>query len=164
NCQKLLAQLYLDDNNVAAAENIYRNALDIREVEWAQLGMVKTKLAQRDLLGAQQWLEAILQSNPMCMKAYDLQAELYQLQNDHDNLQNILQKATDISPLSILRQQYLGEVSQQNNDLLTAANALRRAVKLGENSSFDKASIHSQFAQATIDLFSIDKELAKPLV
>src|SRR5690606_6833835 len=58
----------------------------------------------------------------------------------------------------------LGEVSQQNNDLLTAANALRRAVKLGENSSFDKASIHSQFAQATIDLFSIDKELAKPLV
>lgn len=164
NCQKLLAQLYLDDNNVAAAENIYRNALDIREVEWAQLGMVKTKLAHRDLLGAQQWLEAILQSNPMCMKAYDLQAELYQLQNDHDNLQNILQKATDISPLSILRQQYLGEVSQQNNDLLTAANALRRAVKLGENSSFDKASIHSQFAQATIDLFSIDKELAKPLV
>lgn len=164
NCQKILAQLYLDEQDISAAEEIYRNVLEAREVEWAQLGMVKTKLAQHDLLSAQQWLENILQSNPMCMKAYDLQAEVYKLQNDHENLQNILQKATDISPLSILRQQSLGEVSQQNNDLVTATAALRRAVKLGENSCFDKASVHSQFAQATIDLFSIDKDLAKPLV
>jgi tetratricopeptide (TPR) repeat protein len=48
--------------------------------------------------------------------------------------------------------------------LVTATNALKRAVKLGEHSCFDKESIHAQFAQATIDLFSIDKELAKPLV
>lgn len=163
-CQKILAQLYLDENNIAAAENIYRNVLEIRELEWAQLGMVKTKLAQHDLLGAQQWLENILQANPMCMKAYDLQADLFKLQNDTEGLQNILQKATDISPLSILRQQSLGEVAQQNNDLVTATNALKRAVKLGENSCFDKASIHAQFAQSTIDLFSIDKDLAKPFV
>ena len=163
-CQKILAQLYLDNNEIAAAEAIYRSVLDVRELEWAQIGMVKTKLAQNDLLGAQQWVENILQSNPMCMKAYDLQAEVFKLQNNAENLQNILQKATDISPLSILRQQSLGEVAQQNNDLVTATNALKRAVKLGEHSCFDKESIHAQFAQATIDLFSIDKELAKPLV
>jgi CheY-like chemotaxis protein len=164
NCQKILAQLYLDNNEIAAAEAIYRSVLDVRELEWAQIGMVKTKIAQNDLLGAQQWVENILQSNPMCMKAYDLQAEVFKLQNNAENLQNILQKATDISPLSILRQQSLGEVAQQNNDLVTATNALKRAVKLGEHSCFDKESIHAQFAQATIDLFSIDKELAKPLV
>ena len=163
-CQKILAQLYLDNNEIAAADAIYRSVLDVRELEWAQIGMVKTKLAQNDLLGAQQWVENILQSNPMCMKAYDLQAEVFKLQNNAENLQNILQKATDISPLSILRQQSLGEVAQQNNDLVTATNALKRAVKLGEHSCFDKESIHAQFAQATIDLFSIDKELAKPLV
>ena len=163
-CQKILAQLYLDNNEIAAAEAIYRSVLDVRELEWAQIGMVKTKLAQNDLLSAQQWVENILQSNPMCMKAYDLQAEVFKLQNNAESLQNILQKATDISPLSILRQQSLGEVAQQNNDLVTATNALKRAVKLGEHSCFDKESIHAQFAQATIDLFSIDKELAKPLV
>ena len=163
-CQKLLGQLYLKKNDLAAAEAVYRAVLDNRELEWAQLGMVKTKLAQNDLLGAQQWLENILQANPLCMKAYDLQAELFKLQNDSEGLQNILQKATDISPLSILRQQALGDVAQQNNDLVTAANALKRAVKLGENSCFDKAEVHSLFAQTTIDLFSIDKELAKPLI
>ena len=163
-CQKLLGQLYLKKNDLAAAEAVYRAVLDNRELEWAQLGMVKTKLAQNDLLGAQQWLENILQSNPLCMKGYDLQAELFKLQNDSESLQNILQKATDISPLSILRQQALGDVAQQNNDLVTAANALKRAVKLGEHSCFDKAEVHSLFAQTTIDLFSIDKELDKPLI
>lgn len=163
-CQKLLGQLYLKKNSLPAAEAVYRAVLDNRELEWAQLGMVKTKLAQKDILGAQQWLENILQANPLCMKAYDLQAELFKLQNDSESLQNILQKATDISPLSILRQQALGDVAQQNNDLVTAANALKRAVKLGEHSCFDKAEVHSLFAQTTIDLFSIDKELAKPLI
>ena len=163
-CQKLLGQLYLSKNELKAAEAVYRTVLETRELEWAQLGMVKTKLAQHDLIGAQQWLENILQVNPLCMKAYDLQAELLELKNDSEGLQKILQKATDISPLSILRQQALGNVAQQNNDLLTAASALRRAVKLGENSCFDKIDVHSLFAQTTIDLFSVDKELAKPLI
>lgn len=163
-CQKILGQLYLAKNNLDEAEAVYRTVLDNRELEWAQLGMVKTKLAQQDLLGAQQWLENILQANPLCMKAYDLQADLYKQKNDVENLQLTLQKATDISPLSILRQQTLGSVAQQNNDLVTAANALKRAVKLGENSCFDKADVHTLFAQTTIDLFSMDKELAKPLV
>lgn len=163
-CQKLLGQLYLKKNDLAAAEEVYRTVLDNRELEWAQLGMVKTKLALNDLLGAQQWLENIMQANPLCMKAYDLQAELFKLQNNSQGLQNVLQKATDISPLSILRQQALGEIARQNNDLVIAANALKRAVKLGENSCFDKAEIHTLFAQATIDLFSMDRELAKPLI
>jgi DNA-binding response OmpR family regulator len=163
-CQKILGQLYLDNNEVAAAEEVYRTVLDNRELEWAQLGMVRTKLAQRDFLGAHQWLENILQGNPLCMKAYDLKAELFKLQNDIQGLQNILQKATEISPLSILRQQALGDVAQKNNDLVIAANALRQSVKLGENSCFDKAEMHSLFAQTTIDLHAIDKDLAKPLV
>lgn len=163
-CQKILGQLYLKQNNLTAAEELYRSVLDNRELEWAQLGMVKTKLAQHDLVSAQQWIENILQANPLCMKAYDLKAELCRLQHNSEGLQDVLQRATDISPLSILRQQELGSVAQQNNDLLTAAQALKRAVKLGENSCFDKNEVHSLFAQTTIDLHSIDKELAKPLL
>lgn len=163
-CQKILGQLHLKQNNWSAAEDLYRAVLDNRELEWAQLGMVKTKLAQNDLLGAQQWLENILQANPLCMKAYDLKAELFRLQNNTEGLQEVLQRATDISPLSILRQQELGNIAQHNNDLLVAANAFKRAVKLGEHSCFDRVEIHTLFAQATIDLFSIDKELAKPLM
>lgn len=163
-CQKLLGQLYLKENNLAAAEGLYRSVLDNRELEWAQLGMAKTKIQQGDMLGAQQWLENVLQTNALCLKAYDLLADIYRSQGNFEALQEILQKATDLSPLSILRQQSLGDVAQQNSDVVIAANALKRAVKLGENSCFDKPEVHTQFAQSAIDLFAIDKELAKPIL
>lgn len=163
-CQKLLGQLYLKENNLPDAEALYRSVLDNRELEWAQLGMAKTKIQQGDMLGAQQWLENVLQANPLCLKAYDLLADIHRAQGNSQALQEVLQKATDLSPLSILRQQSLGDVAQQNSDVVIATNALKRAVKLGENSCFDKPEVHTQFAQATIDLFAIDKELAKPVL
>lgn len=163
-CQKILGQLYLKTAQLDDAEQLFRSVLDSRELEWAQLGMAQTKILQGDQLGALQWLETVLQNNPLCMKAYDLQADIYRAQGASQPLQDVLMQATDLSPLSILRQQSLGEVAYQNNDLVVAVGALRRAVKLGENSSFDKASVHSQFAQTAVDLFALDKELAKPVV
>ncbi len=163
-CQKILGQLYLNTNQLAEAEQLFRSVLDSRELEWAQLGMARTKILQGDYLNALQWLEAVLQNNPLCMKAYDLQAEVYRAQGATQALQDVLVQATDLSPLSILRQQALGEVAQQNNDLVVAVGALRRAVKVGEHSVFDKPEVHSQFAQSAVDLFAVDKELAKPIV
>ena len=163
-CQKMLGQLYLKTNQLDEAEQVFRSVLDSRELEWAQLGMARTKILQNDHLNALQWLETVLQNNPLCMKAYDLQADVYRAQGAAQALQDVLVQATDLSPLSILRQQALGEVAQQNNDLLVAVGALRRAVKLGENSAFDRPDVHSQFAQSAVDLFAMDKELAKPVV
>lgn len=165
-CQKILGQLYLTNQRNDEAEALYRSVLDNRELEWAQLGMARTKFQQGDWLSAQQWLEGILQANPLCMKAYDLQADIYRAQGEGSAqmLQDVLVQATFVSPLSILRQQALGEVAQQNNDLLVAAGALRKAVRLGENSCFDKPDIHMKFAQATVDLSATDDALARPLL
>lgn len=163
-CQKILGQIYLKTERIAEAEGLYRSVLDNRELEWAQLGMARTKIMQGDWVGAQQWLEAVLQNNALCMKAYDMQAEIHRAQGASAALQETLQKATELSPLSILRQQALGEVAKQNNDLVISINALRRAVKLGENSSFDKPSVHNQLAQTTVDLYLTDKEMAKPVL
>lgn len=163
-CQKILGQIYLKTERVAEAEGLYRSVLDNRELEWAQLGMARTKIIQGDWVGAQQWLETVLQNNALCMKAYDMQAEIHRAQGASAALQETLQKATELSPLSILRQQALGEVAKQNNDLVISINALRRAVKLGENSSFDKPAVHNQLAQTTVDLYLTDKEMAKPVL
>src|SRR5690606_37238361 len=100
----------------------------------------------------------------MAMKAYDLQADIYREQEAYDRLQNILEKAVDISPLSILRQQHLGEVALRNNDVVTATHAYRRTIKLGENSCYDCVDNHLGFVRATLALFKEDKSLAKPLL
>lgn len=163
-CQKLLGQLYLQLGQYAKAESVYREVLEVRQLDWAQVGMARVKKMQGDLLSAQQWLEEVIGNNPLAMKAYDLQADIYREQEAYDRLQDTLAKAVDISPLSILRQQYLGEVAMINNDVLTAANAYRRTVKLGENSCYDCLGNHLGFARATLALFNEDKNQARPIL
>ncbi len=163
-CQKLLGQLYLQLGDHTRAEALYRDVLEMRQLDWAQLGMARVKKMQGDLIGAQQWLEEVIDNNPLFMKAYDLQADIYREQQANEQLQRILAKAVDISPLSILRQQRLGDVAMENNDLQVAASAYRRTVKLGENSCFDRVANHLGFARATLALFNDDKAAAKPLL
>lgn len=163
-CQKLLGQLYLQLGDYPKAEAVYRQVLEVRQLDWAQVGMAKVKQLQGDLLGAQQWLEEVFATNQLAMKAYDMQADIYREQQANDLLQKVLENAVNISPLSILRQQHLGDVAMINNDAPTAANAYRRAVKLGENSCYDRLENHTGFARAALALFQEDKAQAKLLL
>lgn len=163
-CQKLLGQLYIQIGDLTKAEGVYRQVLEVRQLDWAQVGMAGVKKLQGDLLGAQQWLEEVMNTNPLFMKVYDMQAEIYREQNLDNRLQKVLQDAVNISPLSILRQQYLGDAAWSNNDSLTAATAYRRTVRLGENSCYDRLENHTGFARATLALFNENKDLAKPFL
>ncbi len=163
-CQKMLGRLLLQVGELDKAEALYRNILDVRQLDWAMLGMAQTKTMQGDALSAQQWLEEIIQLNPLNLKAYDVLASIMAERGDHQGQQKVLQRAVDISPLSILRQQELGNVSFKNNDLLSAANAYRKAVKIGENSCHDNIKFHENFAHAGIQLAKLDKNLAAPIL
>lgn len=163
-CQKILGQLLLELNRLDEAESLYRDILELRQLDWAMLGMAQVKRQQGDSLSAQQWLEEIIQLNPLCLKAYDVLTEILAERGDHQSQQRWLQQVVDISPLAILRQQSLGAVALKNNDLAVSANAYRRAVKLGENSCHDAQEAHSNFARASIQLAKLDKQAAKPLV
>jgi len=162
-CQKLLAQLYLDAGKPEASEALYRQMLEQRPLDWAMLGMAKVKYAQKDLLSAQQWLEDTLQEHPLCMAAYDLKAKICREQGSQDRLQSVLQEAVKVSPLAIQRQQDLADAALANGDLISAAQAYRKAVRLGENSVHDRAEAHMNLARTTASLFQEDKQLAKNL-
>ncbi|MET0355257.1 MAG: response regulator, partial [Cellvibrio sp.] len=159
-CQKILGRVLLQINELEKAENLYRNILEARQLDWAMLGMAQVKKLQGDTLSAQQWLEEIIQFNPLCLKAYDLLSQVMAERNDHQGQQKILQQAVDISPLSIVRQQMLGDIAIKNNDVVTAANSYRKAVKLGENSCHDDLKFHENFVRAGIQFTKADKSAA----
>ena len=159
-CQKILGRVLLQLNELEKAEGVYRNILEVRQLDWAMLGMAQVKKMQGDALSAQQWLEEIIQFNPLCLKAYDLLSQVMAERNDLQEQQKILQQAVDISPLSILRQQQLGDVAAKNDDFAAAANAYRKAVKLGENSCFDDLRVHENFIRTGIQYTRLDKNAA----
>lgn len=146
-CQKLLAQLYLDTDQAAKAENIYQQVLEVRQLEWAQLGLARVKQVQGELDKADQWLGDIIQNNAMCMQAYDMLAENCRLQKDESRLQEVLEQAVSVSPMALMRQRSLASTASDNNDLLVAAQAYKRSVRLGKNSCYDNAQTHIEFGR-----------------
>ncbi len=163
-CQKLLGRLLLANERYSDAEQLFSEILDIRQLDWAMLGMAKIRKAQGDLAGAEKWLKDIIEFSPMYLKAYDVLVEVYSELNDPRAQQETLQQALEISPLSILRQQALGHIALKNNDVLVAGEAFHNAVLLGEHSCHNNVDVHKNFARTTILLGKIDKDLAKPML
>lgn len=163
-CQKILGQLHLQLGQYDQAEAVYRDVLEVRALDWAQIGMARVKKMQGDLLSAQQWIEEAIDNNPLALRAYDLQADIYREQQNYTQLQQVLEKTVDISPLSILRQQHLGDVALMNNDVRVAAQAYRRTVKLGEHSCYDRIENHLGYARAVTALYEEDSTQGKPML
>ena len=70
---------------------------------------------------------------PTVLPAYDALADTCADAGQRQVEQATVQKAVNISPMSILRQKRLAEVAEANGDWLTALRAWRRAIKLGKN-------------------------------
>lgn len=160
-CQKLLGQLLLSSGNYVAAEGLYRQVLDSRELDWAQVGLAAAKKGQNDWMAAQQWVEQALGVSDMCMPAYDLLASIQLERGDLAAQQKTLEKAVDISPLSVIRQQNLGALAFRNQDMAVATQAYKSSVKLGEHSCYDTPQVHLQFVRACSELSRRDPEQGK---
>ncbi|MCP8898824.1 response regulator [Gilvimarinus xylanilyticus] len=156
--QKLLGQLLLENGDFIQAERLYREIMEVKELDWAQLGLAYSKRGQGDFKAAEQWLEQALVSNGDCVAAYDALAELHGENLDPAAQQRALQHAVQVSPLTVRRQQRLGEVALNNRDLPVATQALRQAIRLGHHSTYDQPYTHFQFVRACSELSFLDRE------
>ena len=163
-CQKVLASLYQQTEQYDLAEAVYRHILEVRELDWAQVGMAKIKKAQGDVDTAIEWLKQIVQEHPLCMLAYDELADCYLLQNKSDQRQSVLESAVSVSPVALLRQQLLAELASENNDIVTAAQTYRKVIKLSENSVHDHVENHLAFSRAAAAVFAEDESVGRDVL
>ena len=145
--QRMLGEFYLQCNQIEDAEALYTRVLEARPLDWARVGLSKVKKAQGDLETSTAWLSKILDDNPFCMQAYDVLAENYRDQHDLEKVQQTLEAAVEMSPLSILRQVELAETAANNLDYPIATKAYGRSVRLGEHSCHDRCHNHLQYGR-----------------
>jgi len=157
-CQKMLGQLYIDTENYTLAEILYEGILEVRRVDWAVVGLAKVKQRQGLWDVATKMLREIILENPLCMMAYDVLVADYERRGDSIGLQQLLQKAVKVSPLSLKRNRELAYVSLKNNDASVAAGAFRKTVRLGTNSCNDDVEHHLQFGRTAAAMSHDDQE------
>ena len=151
-CQKLLGQLLIEERAWREAEQVYRSVLQVRPLEWAKIGMAQVKQLAGELTTAERWFRDLTQSNPMCLKAYDGLAEVYQALHDDRNLQAVLEQAVEISPLALLRQQSLAYAARANHDYTVAVKSFRRVIRLAEFSVYRSPQQSLDYARTALVL------------
>lgn len=146
--QKALGRLFIEQGELDKAERVFSLALQTRPLDWARLGLARVKALRGDKAIASEWMEQIISDSPLFLPAYDALADTCADAGQRQVEQATVQKAVNISPMSILRQKRLAEVAEVNGDWLTALRAWRRAIKLGEESVHAQARDGIKFARA----------------
>lgn len=159
--QKLLGELFIQQDELGKAEKLYTKVLQIRPLDWARLGLAKVKQSRGELKVAGEWLTQIIHENPLFLPAYDVLAQNWSEQNESQLVQQTVQESVTISPRSILRQKWLAQVAESNGDLMTALGAWRASVKLGELSCHASPEDHLHFARLATTV--IEQHLQPPV-
>ena len=155
--QKLLGELFLKQGEYKKAEKLYTKALEVRQLDWARLGLAKVKQKLGELDTAEKWLGQIVEENPLFLPAYDTLADNWDEKGETDQTQKVMEQAIEISPIAILRQKRLATIAQVNADEQAAVEALRKAVKLGRLSCYGAAEDSVNFAQLVLHSEKIER-------
>ncbi len=158
--QKMLGELFITKGELQKAEKLYTKALESRSIDWARLGLAKVKHLKGDLDTAGNFLERIVTDNPLYLPAYDVLADNWSKKGAGSEVQNAIERAIDVSPMSILRQKRLAKVADENEDAITAVDALRKTIKLGKLSCYGGPEDGLNLARTVSG--ALEKNLALP--
>ncbi len=158
--QKMLGELFIRQAELPKAEKLYTRALEARQLDWARLGLARVKHLKGDLELAGDWLDKIVAENPLYLPAYDVLADNWDKRGERIAVQETIKRAVDVSPMSILRQKRLAKVANDNEDSLTAVEALRKTIKLGRLSCYGSPDDNFEFARTVSK--ALEKNLALP--
>lgn len=127
---------------------LYDEVLASRDLRWARLGRGICLYHQGRLDEAHGIFEHLVATNRLGMEAYDWLARVEEAQGRLDAAQEVLARATSISPKSVQRHKELGELAFRNADYDTAGKAYRSVVRLNRHSFYRSLSDHTRLAEA----------------
>jgi tetratricopeptide (TPR) repeat protein len=146
---KLKGEICLQAGEIDLAAAVYEKVLAVREMPWARLGLGKTLFLSKRYSEAKEVFQGLINDNERYTAAYDWLAKTYKCLNQMQSAQEVLQKATDLSPKVVVRQRALGEIALTNKDEHTANAAFSSAVKFGRHSVYKHPSIYANLAKVT---------------
>ncbi|WP_404363533.1 tetratricopeptide repeat protein [Marinobacter sp.] len=149
---KTLADLYFQMGDFGHARKIYDEVLAQRDLSWARLGRGRVLLAEQHLDDSISELQSLIASHPDFIEAYDLLAEALAKKGKLTQAQQILEKASELSPNALLRHRSLAELATSAQDIDRATEAWRRTVQLGTHSIHDSADHHLALGRSLADI------------
>ena len=156
-CIKMKGQLLFLLRELKDAKNLYESVLNKKPMVWAKLGLGKTLIELGDYETAEDLMEEVLQEDERYIEAHDMLAEIHTRKNDMHSAQKAMERATYISPKSVIRHRELAELSDINHDDDISLKAHQNAIKWGANSCHESPQDYFNFVRKVADVTKGDK-------
>jgi len=148
---KIKADLLIKMESYDEAQAFFNEISSLGAFPWALLGMGRIKYLQGNYEEAAKIFTELIQINDKVMAAYDELAKTLGKMGKFLEAQDVLVKASLVSPKAIRRQRNLGDIAYRNQDLKTAAAAYKRVVKQGKFSCYKSPSDYIGLAKILTD-------------
>ncbi|WNO08855.1 tetratricopeptide repeat protein [Teredinibacter sp. KSP-S5-2] len=156
-CLKMKGQLHFLLKQLKEAQALYESVLGKKPVMWARLGMSKTLLAQKKYDAAEKMLSEIIAEDDRYIEAHDMLTELHLEKKETQLAQKSTEKATQISPKSVLRHRRLAKLAEQNHDDEIALKSYQHSIKWGLNSCHESEQDYFNYARKAADVTKGDQ-------
>ncbi|MFZ2266654.1 MAG: response regulator [Azonexus sp.] len=142
--------LILSGQNEAAIE-FYQQALAMRPLPWAKLGLAKAVHQSGDSGRSKQILQELIVESPKLMIAYDMLGSLHLAAGETDAAMTVLDGACLISPNSLARHRAIASVAEEMGDFSRVEQALELVVKKTRNSPLRETHDFARLGKALIE-------------
>jgi len=143
-----------------AAIEFYQQALAMRPLPWAKLGLAKAFQQIGDIARSKQTLQALICEAPKLMVAYDMLGSLHLAAGDKDEALAVLDSACMISPNSLARHRAIATVAEEQGDFSRVEQALGLVIKKTKNSPLRETQDFARLGSALTELGEPAKAVA----
>jgi DNA-binding response OmpR family regulator len=133
------------------AREIYDAYLGAPNCQWAAIGLGKIALVESDFDLAIHYFDAVVQSHPLYLSAYDWLAKSYKLNLQPNLAEDILEKALLISPRSVPRLKQYADLCVSNENFDKATHALSKTTELAYHSVHKKPENALLFVESLLE-------------
>jgi CheY-like chemotaxis protein len=151
-CERYKAQIYWMMGNAEEARAIYENVLEEKEFAWAKIGLARTLIDSEQFDNIEPILKGIIKDDHRYIEAHDILSEFYERTRQYRKAQDATQRATELSPKSILRHRRLAELAEENQDDDTCLKAYEEAIRWNYNSCHARAEDYLSLARKTVSV------------
>lgn len=133
------------------AKAVYQQVLDNAMVPWARMGLATALRGMDDLAAAEIMGNSVIDDFPEYLAAYDFVAGVREEMGKLVEAQEVLQKASEISPNNSLRQRMVGDVAVRNEDLAAAERAYGKVLERHRGSSLQIIDDYTNLTRVMLD-------------
>lgn len=146
-------------NHINEAIMFYQDALKMRDMPWAKLGLAKALKSKGQPEQSEHLLEDIIKENPKLLAAYDLLGKIHIETGNSEKALTVLENACKIAPHSLARQRSIANLAEETGDFTRVDKALSVVVKQTKNSPLRDSRDFAKLTNALNEMGELERSV-----